>query len=411
MIGDNYRKVFEPGEVIFREGEPGDSAYIIEDGRVEVTGLISGQPMRIAEVGVGEILGEMALVDDQLRAGTATAVDRCEVVVVPREYINEKMQHADPLLNLLIKVILARFRDVHFRLIEAAGGIFQSRAKFRRDVRKMRYQAETQTTSKRLKLEHKLRSALDKGELELHYQPIVALNEGSWLAGCEALIRWRHPELGLIPPIEFIGLAEETGLIKPIGEWLIREACGAAKRFNSCNGGKDQPVLMSINLSSRQFEDRDLPKRVDKAIRDAKLSPSLIKLEITESLLMSNPEASGMLLGELKQLGVSIALDDFGTGYSSFSYLHRFPIDTLKIDCSFIRTMLDNDKSLAIVRSLIDLAIGLDINVIAEGIEREEEVILLQGFSCQMGQGYLYSRPVPEADFMRLLENGMGAVA
>jgi len=411
MIGDNYRRVFESGEVIFREGEPGDSAYIIEEGRVEVTGLISGQSIRIAEVGMGEIVGEMALVDNQFRAGTATALDRCEVVLVPREYIREKLEHADPLLNLLLKVILARFRDVHYRLMEAAGGIFQPKTHFMHEVGKAKYHTETQSTSKRLELEHKLRKALDAGELELHYQPIIALNSGSWLAGCEALIRWRHPDLGLLPPGEFIGLAEETGLIKPIGEWLIREACAAAKRFNNCLNCNGEKVLMSINLSSRQFEDRDLPKKVGRAILDAKVSPSLIKLEITESLLMGNPEASGMLLAELKQLGVSIALDDFGTGYSSFSYLHRFPIDTLKIDCSFVRTMLDNKKSLAIVRSLIDLALGLDLNVIAEGIENAEEVSLLREFSCHMGQGYLYSRPVPEVEFVGLLRNGLGAVA
>ena len=220
------------------------------------------------------------------------------------------------------------------------------------------------------------------------------------IAGCEALIRWNSPTLGFTPPDEFIGLAERTGLIIPLGKWITEQACRAANEFR-----KHQDIYMSINLSARQFESDSFMADIENAVRNASISNDCIKLEITESILMTNPELAETSLKKLKAAGFSIAIDDFGTGYSSFSYLHRFPIDTLKIDQSFVNAMFSNESSMEIVRTISLLAKNLNMKTIAEGIEGKNESQQLDKFGCDYGQGYMYSRPVPHDDFLHLLKS------
>ena len=219
------------------------------------------------------------------------------------------------------------------------------------------------------------------------------------IAGCEALIRWNSPTLGFTPPDEFIGLAERTGLIIPLGKWITEQACRAANEFR-----KHQDIYMSINLSARQFESDSFMADIENAVRNTSISNDCIKLEITESILMSNPELAETSLKQLKAAGFSIAIDDFGTGYSSFSYLHRFPIDTLKIDQSFVNAMFSNESSMEIVRTISLLAKNLNMKTIAEGIEGKNESQQLDSFGCDYGQGYMYSRPVRFDDFLELLK-------
>ena len=272
-----------------------------------------------------------------------------------------------------------------------------------------KYQQDAEETTNVLSLEHNLRDAIEEKQFELYYQPIIELKTES-IAGCEALIRWNHPALGLVPPNEFIPKAEESGLINPMGKWIIEEACQAHNRFQTLankNPNCTKNIYMSINLSGKQFEDMDLINDIANIFTNDNIKTSYIKMEITETLLMANPELAAASLSSLKRLGVTLAIDDFGTGYSSFSYLHRFPLDTLKIDRAFISSMLSNNKSLEIVRSLINLAHNLGMNVIAEGFEQEEEKSQLQTMDCDYGQGYYFSKPVPEREFAELLKNGV----
>jgi diguanylate cyclase (GGDEF)-like protein len=250
----------------------------------------------------------------------------------------------------------------------------------------------------RVTLESGLRRALERGELELHYQPIFHLGEQR-LSGAEALLRWRHPERGLVPPGEFIGVAEMTGLIVPIGAWVLREACGQAARWRLAR----PDLRVGVNCSARQFRRAGLVETVRAALAESRLDASGLVLEITESLLMENPEGNRKVLDEIKALGVRVALDDFGTGYSSLAYLRRFPIDTLKIDRSFIRDLSTDPEDAKIVRAVIHLARDLRLAVTAEGIETPAQLDFVLAHGCEFGQGYLFGRPVPAAEFEKYL--------
>ncbi len=400
------RQSFEPGAIVFREGEPGNCAYIIERGQVELSALVNGQSLKLTVLGTGELLGEMALIDDQVRSATATVLETTELLIVLRTYVAEKLQLADPLLSMLLKVVLGRFREMRGRMVKVAAGLLKDDEVAVEAIETPSYQTEVETISRRLQLENKLAQALEREEFELHYHPIVDLQRRR-IGGREALIRWRHPTLGLVPPMEFIGLAEETDLIKPIGDWIFQEACTAAQRFNAICDDKGAPVQMSVNLSRRQFEDSRLVERVLEIVNESGATAEWFKVEITESLLMSNPDLARHILDLFKSQGFTIAIDDFGTGYSSFSYLHRFSIDTLKIERSFISAMLDNTKVLAIVKSLISLSSNMDMNVVAEGVETRADEEKLREISCHYGQGYYYSKPLPQAEFEALLHRGL----
>jgi diguanylate cyclase (GGDEF)-like protein/PAS domain S-box-containing protein len=252
-----------------------------------------------------------------------------------------------------------------------------------------------------LQIETDLRRAITRKEFFLNYQPIVNLETGK-VASFEALVRWRHPERGLVMPGEFVPVAEETGLIVPLGLWVLNEACRQMRAWQK-QGLADENVTMSVNLSSRQFSQTDLIEQVSSALREAGLRASNLKLEITESMVMENIDTAIDMLMQLRDLGVGLSIDDFGTGYSSLSYLHRFPIDTLKIDRSFVTQMTDNAENAEIVRTIVTLARSLDMNVIAEGVETLEQLRQLGGLGCDYGQGYLFSRPVGAGQAVELL--------
>jgi diguanylate cyclase (GGDEF)-like protein/PAS domain S-box-containing protein len=243
----------------------------------------------------------------------------------------------------------------------------------------------------RLQLETDLRRGIERNELRLVYQPIVDL-QSEGVVGFEALVRWHHPTRGVVPPLQFIPLAEETGLIVPIGDFVLREACRQAAKWRSLPRGSKMHV--SVNISSRQFTQGDLVATVRSALIGASLDPSALKLELTESVIIQNAESTYGIIEQLRTLGCSIAVDDFGTGYSSLSYLHRFAIDQLKIDSSFVQSAGDERKSAEIIRSIINLGRTLDIEVVAEGIETLQQADHLRELRCVLGQGYLFSRPV-----------------
>jgi diguanylate cyclase (GGDEF)-like protein/PAS domain S-box-containing protein len=254
----------------------------------------------------------------------------------------------------------------------------------------------------RLQLEADLRRAMDTDELEVHYQPIVELAAGT-IVGFEALARWRHPIHGLIAPADFIPLAEATGLIRPLGQWVLLEACRQAATWGDGNGGR--PLTMSVNVSGRQFEQaEDLPAFVAMVLADSGLPPERLCLEMTESVLMNDTEENLALLVRLKQLGVRIAIDDFGTGYSSLAYLRQFPVDTLKIDQSFVQRLSGPSEDSVLARTIVQLGQSLGMSTVAEGIEQYGQYLALRRMGCELGQGYYFARPLPAAEAAQLLQ-------
>ncbi|MBK9968572.1 MAG: EAL domain-containing protein [Holophagales bacterium] len=251
---------------------------------------------------------------------------------------------------------------------------------------------------KTVALEGAIRKALVDGELRLCYQPLVSVATGR-IEGFEALLRWESAELGNVPPSDFIHLAEANGLIVPIGRWALRSACAQAREWQKAG----TPARVSVNLSAREFRQPDLYLTVRNTLSETGLPAQLLDLEITERVAMESPDVSQFVLRELRSLGVSISIDDFGTGYSSLAYLRSFPIDTLKIDGSFIQAMVGDPQSAAIVRSVIDLAHHLKLGTVAEGVETEEQASLLRRASCDRIQGFVISRPLPAPEATRLL--------
>ena len=244
----------------------------------------------------------------------------------------------------------------------------------------------------RLQLETDLRQALRNREFQVHYQPIISLISGT-ITGFEALVRWYHPKLGLVSPAEFIPIAEDTGLIIPLGAWILREACAKMQGWQTHLSTK-APLTISVNLSGKQLTEPDLIEQLDQIMGETGLDSSSLKLEITESVLMDNPTSAANMLWQLRAKNIQLCLDDFGTGYSSLSYLHRFPVNTLKIDRSFVSRMSRNDENLEIVRVIVTLAHILKMDVIAEGVETREQLTQLKLLGCEQGQGYFFSKPL-----------------
>ncbi len=254
-------------------------------------------------------------------------------------------------------------------------------------------------SSERLALQGSLRYALERNELLVYYQPQVNLQTGQ-IVGAEALVRWQHPERGLIPPDKFIPIAEETGLIVPIGEWVLQTACKQTQVWQTAGFPS---LRIAVNLSSRQFSQIDLRHQLVQILMETGLDSKYIELELTESMLVQNTKVAIEKLNALKSLGVEIAIDDFGTGYSSLSYLQQFPFDILKIDRCFIRNIAENSNNAAIAKAIIEMAKSLNLKLVAEGVETEAELSFVCQHQCDTMQGYLFSRPLPTDEFEQLL--------
>jgi diguanylate cyclase (GGDEF)-like protein len=244
----------------------------------------------------------------------------------------------------------------------------------------------------RLELKGDLQRAIEHGEMELHYQPVVTLDTER-ISGLEALVRWSHPSRGLIAPGHFISLAEETGLIVPLGRWVLREACRRAAYIQSHHSA-DPPLTMAVNISVRQLQHPALVEHVQEALRESALDPSCLTLEITESVLMHDAETTIVKLTELKSVGVKLAVDDFGTGYSSLSYLSQFPVDVLKIDRAFVQPVAEGAEDSALAAAIVKLGEALHLTTIAEGIEEKSQLKQLMELGCDVGQGYYFAQPM-----------------
>jgi diguanylate cyclase (GGDEF)-like protein/PAS domain S-box-containing protein len=284
-------------------------------------------------------------------------------------------------------------------LMRNAGAAMHFAREQGRDNYQFYSRAMNATALEKLSMESQLRKALDRGEFLLHYQPKIRASTGQ-IVGLEALIRWSHPELGLVSPAQFIPVAEETGLIVPIGEWVLRDA---SQQNQAWRAHGFPPVHVAVNIAGLHFKQSGLISSVARALQESGLDPSLLELEVTESMLMQGVDATLATLFKLKDMGVRLAIDDFGTGYSSLSYLKRFPLDTLKIDRSFIKDLPRDAEDAAIAKAIIAMAHSLKLAVVAEGVETAEQLAFLQEHGCDVVQGFLFSRPVSAQDFGALL--------
>jgi len=383
---------------LFREGEPGDRAYVIERGLVEITALWQGEPVRLAVLGDRDLVGEMALVDDQVRSATATALEETEVVVVTRERMRRELEGANPLLEVLLRGTLERLRTTSGMVLSQPGEVPpEGAAEAQRPPHApdLRYDALRSSALRRLKIEQQLRRAPERGELSLRYQPIVSLADGSTV-GYEALVRWLHPEHGLLSPDEFIPIAEESEAIHVLGLWVMEEACRALAESANNGGAGPAPPYVAVNVSASQLTDGLLLDRLPGIFAESGLDPRRLVVEVTESVLIENPETARCELERIRDLGARVFLDDFGTGYSSLSYLHRFPIAALKLDRSFVHSMLDDRRSRQIVHAIGSLAAQLGLSTVAEGIEEEAQAAALRDAGFEWGQGFGLAEPAEQ---------------
>ncbi len=397
MIDDPSRKAFAAGAIIMRQGDRGDCAYIIEDGQVEI--LVEqpgGQIQVVGTRGPGTIIGEMAIVDDAPRTATVKALKNCKMLEISRGDFSRRLKASDPVIQMISQVILTRYRDTLMRIeIMGESPSWPPPESIERTL------TEQSDVMESVRIANDFREALKKGDLKLHYQPIVDLSRGT-VIGFEALMRWTHPVHGFISPGLFIPIAEKSGLIVDASKWAVREACQALRRIESALGKEDE-LYMSVNFSSHDFAEKDFVPNILATVRDSRIEPRQLKLEITERLLIQQPDNAKVTLQQCRAAGIGISIDDFGTGYSSLSYLYYFPIETLKIDQSFVRAMYKDERSLELVKSIIGLGLNMGMTIIAEGVEHAEEAALLNDLACNAAQGYHFAKPMTEDKVVELL--------
>ncbi|CAM2068147.1 EAL domain-containing protein [Sulfidibacter corallicola] len=375
---------------------------------------------------LGHLVGDQLLIElsdrlkDSVRPGdTVARLSGDEFVILLESIIEveEVIRVVQRIENHIQKPFMLKGKEIH---ISASIGITQGNTEYKsaeaviRDADIAMYRAKTLGKARysvfdkhmhdkavsAMEIEHNLRRALEQDEFELHFQPILSARTGE-VSGAEALIRWNKPGYGTVSPSDFIPIAEETGLILPIGEWALRAACRHVRGW--LDAGRE-PLTVSVNCSARQLQRQDLPGIAAALLEEAELDASLIKVELTESAVMGDVDHAISVLNRLHAMNIKISVDDFGTGYSSLAYLKRFPINTLKIDRSFINGILENDDDRAIISSIIAMAHSLNLSIVAEGVENEEQLALLRDLGCDEIQGYFYSKPLPADRFMAFVD-------
>lgn len=387
--------------VLFSVGDPRKEAYLIDSGEVR---LLSADGEVLCTLGPGEIFGEMALVDRGGRTATAVTAALTDLFVIPRSALQERIRGMDPILSFLIGLLVERYRASRIQMPESlhldmqdgdGSGLSNIRA-------------QKSGVLKELKLEQELRAGMERDEFIPVLQPIMKLPERR-IIGFEALIRWKHPEKGMVFPDTFIPVAERTGVIQMMDKMMMQRACALIPTLLQDVAGQVPDFFISVNLSGINFETLDVIQGVREALIESDVDPHHLKLEITESALIADPERAEQVLHSLRALGVTIALDDFGTGYSSLGYLHKFPIDSLKIDRSFISQIEQDPKGIDIVSAIIGLAKNFKLGVVAEGIETEKDVQILNELGCDMGQGYLFGKPMSIEDAREFIRKNLNA--
>jgi diguanylate cyclase len=376
---DKFRHSLKAGETLFHQGEEGHCAYAIESGQLEVFRGRGARRKVLAILGPGEVVGEMAIIDSGPRTASAIARKPTRLRVITEEHLQGKLDSADPLVRVLLRVVLKRYRTT------VAG----KRGKGERAGEDRR------AALQRLKLAQELEIALEQDQFSLVYQPIVRLDSMS-IAGYEALVRWNHPKRGTVLPSEFIPLMEESGMIHKLGARVLRGACEGIRRLNARPHVAGTSLFVCVNLSGRELENPEMVESIREALSLARVAPELLRVEITESALVSSLDFAKQVIGRCRQLGVQVAVDDFGTGYSSLNYLRHFAVDTLKIDRSFVKPLHSEEDNRQLLRTIRDLAHALKMNIVVEGVEDLAQVRMVQDLGLELAQGYLFSRPVAE---------------
>lgn len=376
----NGRVEYESGDVIFREGDSAEGAFLIESGTVEISTGIADERVVLATLGPGDLFGEIAMLEASTRAGTAVAATRCVLMGVDHEQLSERLEQADPVVRALLRGQFQRLRstlalvrgdvDPHPPLASVAG---------HPDL----------LAFGKIRLENELKSALETGALEVRYQPLYDIPAGR-ITGYEALIRWTHAERGAISPAEFIALAEETSLINPVGRYVFARVCETLAELRD-RGLPDLPFV-AVNVSGRQLEGDTLLAQVLEAVRLSGVPAGALKIEITESLALDVPRVS-QLIARAHAAGVRVALDDFGTGYSNLGHLHELHFDSVKLDQGFVRQMLGSPRCLAVVRAIVNMVRALEADMVAEGVETEDQLRALRDMGVRYAQGYLIGKP------------------
>ncbi len=381
-----------PGETIFREGDIGDCAYLIESGEVQIF-IEKGEtevPLRV--LGPGEVFGEMALIDDTPRSASCRALSVGQLIVVTKEQLVDRVHKADPVVRLLVQVLLERLRSHNNHL--------KGKPNFGPDVPHISHAAvENKEALERIGLEDRISTALDNDEFIPYYQPIYDLTSGT-IIGCEALMRWISKTDGVISPYVFMDVMEESWLILRAGRRMLEKALADLPVFAE-NFGEN--FFVGVNVSGRQFVEPGFVDHIENCRKLSNVKAPQIKLELTERI-MTEGETAVQTMQECRNFGYKLAIDDFGTGFSSLQYLAQMPLTDLKIDRSFVLKMIEDDKSLSVIRSLIHMAELLGLKLIAEGVETKEQLAMLKGLGVSMGQGFLFSKPLPYEDFLMLAQ-------
>ncbi len=396
MQDEAVQRRFAAGEILCRQGEIGEFALFLEAGKVEIlVEQADGATVSYGTRGAGSAIGELAIIGSGLRLATVRAIDDCDVLVITRQEWERRLANSDPVVRLFTEIIVARFREVMRRasLVPMPASMVSSED--------LELCIAGASGSDRLRMSSDLRSAIRKKELSLRYQPMIAVDSGR-VVGFEALLRWHHPVRGPVSPDEFIPVAEEAGQIIELTRWALTEACRALKRIERLRDFTGQ-LYMSVNFSSEDLASPDFVDRVRETLSQERVSPYQMRLEITERVMMNRSASTRDNLARCRADGCGIAIDDFGTGYSSLSYLNAYPIDTLKIDRSFIVGMHHDADALGLVQSIIGLARTLRLSVIAEGVETAADLRTLRALGCDHAQGYYFSEPLAESQLLAFL--------
>ncbi len=403
MSEDRLRRTLAAGELLFEQGQQGNAAFVIESGVIEIFSERDETRQVIARLGSNDIFGEMALLGDAIRTASACAVEPTQLLVVTHEHLNERLLGADPMTRHLLRTVVLRCREMlAWMRTNAATQAMPQRTAVRTAAGDVD-DADRDLAFRRLRTEQELEVALERREFQLYFQPIVRLSDRK-VAGFEALIRWFKPGHGMVPPGEFIPVAEASPLINRIGLWILETAFDSLVEMDAVVSDKREPLFLTVNLSARQLTGSELLPALTRQVRRLEGRDCRIKLEITESLMIGNVVEVQAFIARCRELDVHVVLDDFGTGYCSLSYLHLFEVHTMKLDRSFVRGMAVSDASEKVVRGVTRIAHDLGLKVVVEGVERLEEADQAASLGIDYVQGYFYGRPVPLAEAIKKLK-------
>lgn len=379
------RRFLHQGEVLFHEQDPGRSAFLVESGLVRITVGSGAEAIVLADLGPGDLVGEMAMIDDAPRTATATALEDAVLLVIDRDHLAERIEQTDPVVRALLGGQLKRYRSMlaTVRGQQAPTG---------------RSQEDDLVAIGKIRLESQLREAMDQHRLEVYLQPLYEV-AASRIAGYEALVRWNHPERGAISPVEFIALAEETSLIVPVGEYILNASISILEDMR--RRGLSPLPFISINVSPRQLRETGLIEALLDRLARVGLPTSAVKLEITESQVFDIDQAAD-IMARCHAAGIQVSLDDFGTGFSNLSHLDALRFDTVKIDQAFVRNIEASPRSLAMFEATVGLVRAIGADALVEGVETPRQLAELKRLGVRYAQGYLISKPLPVAQALAL---------